>query len=353
MKELIIKFLIDKAKRNKLVQSIFEQPINLINYPEKGSFIDKNGKTHMLYEGFRTKIRPGWEKVFEESGNSFKQSSQKIATIVESGRVVAERMEPIIDLYSSGIKNSNILEIGCYAGGATNALAEKGAAEVIGSDFSGYRAQSSKHKDDTEKVLNEVNSNLKKIRKLVSTKFGNPSNALFVDDDICNSSQKPNHFDIICSWDVLEHLENPFKTFKNIRNLLSDDGIAVHEYNPFFSLMGGHGACTIDFPWGHVVLDSDDFSRFNQITQPHRSETAVNYYLKGLNRMTIKDLRRYCEEADLEILSLLTFPKEQHLRMMNSNILEMAKNNYPTLELNDLISTKIIVVMRKLPRTFK
>ena len=63
--------------------------------------------------------------------------------------------------------------------------------------------------------------------------------------------------------------------------------------------------------------------------------------------MTIKDLKDYCKEANLEILSLIKFPKEQDLRMLDKNILERAVENYPTLEMNDLITYKIIVVLRK------
>lgn len=350
MKKQIIKFLIDKAKRNKLIQSIFEQPIDLNNFTVKGSFTDRNGNKHMLYEGFRTKIRPGWEQVFQEDGKSFNQSPQRIETIAQNGKIAVERIEPIINLYSSGIKNSRILEIGCYAGGTTYAFAEKGAFEVIGSDFSGYRVQSIDSKKNEKDELKEVNENLKELRNLVRDKFSDTLKASFVDDDICNSTLKSDSFDIICSWDVLEHLHNPLQAFKNIHNLLNDNGITVHEYNPFFSLMGGHSACTIDFPWGHVILDSDDFKKFNEKIQPERFSTSVRYYLNGINRMTIKDLKRYCAEAHLDILSLLIFPKEQHVRMMNSNILEMAKNNYPTLDLNDLISTKIIVILRKSPK---
>ncbi len=63
--------------------------------------------------------------------------------------------------------------------------------------------------------------------------------------------------------------------------------------------------------------------------------------------MTIKDLKYYCNEANLEILSLIKFPKEQHLRMLNKNILEMSITNYSTLEVNDLITSKIIIVLKK------
>lgn len=349
MKEKIIKYLIDKVKRSKLVQSIFEQPLNLNQFPVEDSFIDTHGNKHNLYRGYRSKIKPGWERIFNSDGKSFNKSPEQIEKIIQNGKIAVERIMPIIELYLEDIGNSRILEIGCNSGGTTFSFGKITSNEIIGTEFSGYKIESL---DNTSKIeisdLNEVNDNLKVLRNLVKDRFSNlKSKVTFIDDDICNSKLQNNSFDLICSWDVLEHIHNPVDAFKNIHNLLNENGIAVHEYNPFFSLSGGHSACTIDFPWGHVLLNSDDFKRFNEEKQPNRLNTALSFYQNGINRMTIDDLERYCYESQLEIISLIKFPKEQHLRMLNKNILELCKVNYPTLKIDDLITPRIIVVMKK------
>jgi SAM-dependent methyltransferase len=353
MKKRIIKFLIDKAKRSKLIQSVFEQPIDLRKLPVKGAFIDSNGDSYDLYEGLRTQLKPGWERIFNQDGKSFDKSPQRIENITQNGRLAVERIEPVINLFSSGIKDKKVLEIGCNSGGTTFAFADKGADEVVGSEFSGYKLESISSKATKNSDLKEVNENLKELRGLVKAKFTNPFGVSFVDDDICNSKIEPNYFDLIFSWDVLEHLHDPKEALKNMHNLLNDDGIAIHEYNPFFSLIGGHSACTIDFPWGHVLLNEHDFDKYNDDYQPERKNTAMSFYLNGLNRMTINDLKKYAKESNLEILSIIEFPKEQHLRMLNRETIDKATANYPTLEVNDLISYKIIVVFRKGSKTKK
>jgi SAM-dependent methyltransferase len=347
MRKKIIKYFIDKAKRNKLIQSIFEQPINLDNFSIKGSFVDSKGNTHSLYEGFRTKIKPGWERIFEQDGKTFNKSPERIRNIVQNGRIAVERIEPVIDLYTSGIKNIRILEIGCSAGGTSFAFAEKGAAEVIGTEFSEYKIESLDSGKSSQSNLKEVTNNLSELRELVRKHFKNTDKTSFIDDDICDSRLNRNYFDLICSWDVLEHLHNPLPAFHNMYQLLKEGGIAIHEYNPFFALNGGHSACTIDFPWGHVILNKEDFVKFNKEKQPEREDTSLSFYLNGINRMTIKDLKDYCKQAKLEILSLIEFPKEQHLRMIDKNILELAISNYSSLELSDLITPKIIAILRK------
>jgi len=347
MKKKIIKFLIDIAKRNKLIQSIFEQPIDLTKFSQNGTFTDKHNNQHILYSGLRSKLKPGWEKIFQFDGKTMDKSPKTIEKIVQNGRISVNRMEPIIDLFSQGIKNSAILEIGCSTAGTTYAFANKGAKTVTGTEFSGYKIKSMHNKEIDKNELMEVNSNLKEIRNLVKNKFNLSSEVTFKDDDICNSTLPDNSYDIICSWDVLEHIHDPLSAFKNIHRLLKKGGIAVHEYNPFFSLIGGHSACTIDFLWGHVILDAEDFEKYNDTIQPDKKEISMSFYENGINRMTINDIINYSAEAGLEILSLIIYPKEQHLRMLNQEILKYSQENYPNLTVNDLISPKIIIVHKK------
>jgi len=352
MKERIIKFFIDKAKRNKLIQSIFEQPLDLNQFAVEDTFHDSHGNKHNLYKGYRTKIKPGWEQAFNSDWKSYNKSPGHIEKIVNSGKIAVERLLPIIELNVADIKNSRILEIGCSTGATTFSFANITSNEVVGTEFSGYKIESIDNNTQIEvSDLNEVNEKLKVLRNLVKEKFSSTeSKVKFIDDDICNSKLPKNSFDLICSWDVLEHIHKPLDAFKNIYNLLDEDGVAIHEYNPFFSLSGGHSPCTLDFPWGHVLLNNEDFKRFNEEKQSNRSNVALSFFHNGLNRMTINDLQNYCSESNLEIVSLLKFPKEQHLRMLNKDIFKLCKMNYPTVSIDDLVTPRIIVIMKKSSR---
>ncbi|MCF8370798.1 MAG: class I SAM-dependent methyltransferase [Bacteroidales bacterium] len=347
MKQKIIKYFIDKAKRNKLLQNMFEQPIDLSQFPVKGVFTDEKGNEHKLYNGLRSKFKPGWQNIFSTDGKTLDTSPGKIEQIARDGRIATERILPIINIYKPDISQCSILEVGCHAGGSTFSFAEQGAKEVVGTEFSGYKL---KAKDDREletKELEEVNQNLKDLRDLVGKCFKNSSKVSFADDDICNSTLPKESFDVVCSWDVLEHLHDPLAALKSINALLKPGGISVHDYNPFFSIIGGHSACTIDFPWGHVLLNHNDFKRFNEEIQPQWASHAMAFYLNGINRMTQSDMVKYSEESGLELLSMITYPKEQYLRMVDKRILDMVQTNYPNVTLNDLISQRIIVIHRK------
>lgn len=55
-------------------------------------------------------------------------------------------------------------------------------------------------------------------------------------DDILSLNLPENFFDVVTLWHVLEHLEEPRKTLKKIRQILKDDGMLVIECPDFSSL---------------------------------------------------------------------------------------------------------------------
>jgi len=62
----IITFAIRKAKQSKYIQQLFEAPLQTESLPIMGTFVDSYNNTHVLYKGLRSKIKPGWEKAYEE-----------------------------------------------------------------------------------------------------------------------------------------------------------------------------------------------------------------------------------------------------------------------------------------------
>lgn len=345
LKPLLLK-AIGIAKRSPLLQTLYEQPIEIEKLPVTGNFIDQHGNIYPLLAGLRSKIKPGWEHIFLPRNQQTTNipDNATIKTIAHNGKLAFDRIAPLIETFAGGIVDKTILEIGCHAGATCFAVAEKGAKKVIGSEFSGYKIDTNTQQTQT---LNQVNNTLKDLRTSVAQHFQQTNKVQFIDDDICNSKVEQESIDFLCSWDVLEHLHSPELAFNNIARLLRQGGVAIHTYNPFFCLNGGHSACTIDFLWGHIRLNHTDFERFNDEQQPTRKTQAMAFYQHGVNRMTIADLQNASQKANLSIVALFQFPKEQHLRMITPEILSQAQKNYPNLTANDLVTPRIIVVQKK------
>lgn len=344
MKKYLLNKAIALAKKNKLIQSLFEKPIDVSKLKQKGKFTDGLGNEHILYEGYRSLIRPNWENVLnlDKSVVGTKVDFRKIK---ENGKLQVERFMPIIKAYKSNLSYLSVLELGCHLGAVCFSLAEHGIAEVVGSDFSGYK------KDSTNNSLNinQINAELKESRNSIGAYCSSESKKRirFVDDDITNSNLEDESFDVILSFDVLEHLSNPKQAFVNVERILKKGGIAIYEYNPFFALNGGHSLCTLDFPWGHVRLNSVDFEKYLDEVRPNEKSLALSFYKFGINRLTISEVKKLTESAGLKTEAIFTYSKEQHVRMLTEDIIEQAKIVYPYANAEDLVSPRIVLIQRK------
>jgi 2-polyprenyl-3-methyl-5-hydroxy-6-metoxy-1,4-benzoquinol methylase len=339
----LIKFAIKQAKKSRFVQNIFEAPFEIDKYQKIGEFKDSFGNKSPLYKELRSKIKPGWENMLNPK--KVEINAEYLNNQYKLGTMAVSTMEPIIKSLGKSIEGSKILEIGCHSGATSYALAEKGAKSVTGSEFTGYKVESIETSNEVfENKLIEVNEDLKTIRKGLFPLFKNSDKVEFVDDDICNSKLEKNSYDMIASWEVLEHLHDTEKAFKATYDLLNDNGFSIHLYNPFFCLNGGHSLCTLDFLWGHTRLSTEDFTRYVSELRPLEKERAVSFFTKGLNRMTLHDLKLQYEKAGFKSISILPFTKEQHVRMVDKDILDQTQKLYPNLTFIDLVVPKVIVI---------
>ena len=159
-------------------------------------------------------------------------------------------------------------------------------------------------------------------------------------------------FDIIFSWETFEHIIDPKEALKRIYNSLKPGGISFNQYNPFFCISGGHSMCTLDYPFAHVIMTNKDFKRYTKEIIPENppqkySELSYNFFTKNLNRMTQHNLKQYIEEAGFETLDFITLPEFKIFNTLDSSLLNVAKELYPTLTLNDLICSQIYFILRK------
>ena len=346
LKAKLINYAVAKAKQNKFLKSIIEKPIDLKKHSVKGTFADSHGNSFPLYDQFRSKVKPNWQSYFANVPTQLPSNQKIITNAIDTSRLQVERIEQLIETYVGGIKGKTVLEIGCHSGGVLYTFAQKGALKVTGTDYVEYKVSSADSKN-IEKANAEVNQSLSNLRTDMSKMFSNTNVVDYRNDDICNSQLPHSFYDIACSWDVLEHIHDPESAFKHIYNILKPGGISIHEYNPFFGLNGGHSPCTIDFPWGHVALNDKDFEKFCDEIQPERKEKALSFYYKGLNRMTIADMKSYVKKSGLELVAFLPYTKEQHVYLINKQTVTQAIHNYPTATIEDLLTPRVVIVLKR------
>jgi hypothetical protein len=129
--------------------------------------------------------------------------------------------------------------------------------------------------------------------------------------------------------------------------LLRPGGLMYHDYNPFFSSIGGHSLATLDFPWGHARLDPSDVERYLREMRPAEAEQGLRFYRENLNRMSLAGLREAIAAAGLEIVVIEPWHDRRLVRQATAAILAEVRRTYPTVTLDDLLATFVSVVARR------
>ena len=74
-------------------------------------------------------------------------------------------------------------------------------------------------------------------------------------------------------------------------------------------------------------------------------DIAEYRFFRTLNRMTLEDMQKAAHIAGFEILDLLLTGEDW--REVKPPVFRQCKENYPSLSLRDLVSTGVIVLMKK------
>src|SRR5262249_40501027 len=157
------------------------------------------------------------------------------------------------------------LEVGCHLGHRAFALAARHGVAVTGIYLPEYYAvQIPGQVVDPMAGASEV-ARLTRLQEMLRDWYradgveeARLRRANLVGADIATLDAPDESFDVIVSWEVLEHIRDPEAGLRRMYDLLAPGGIAFHEYDPFFNVQGGHSLCTLDFDHGHARLSRED-----------------------------------------------------------------------------------------------
>lgn len=314
---------------------------------QAGVFVDDNGVAHPLDPTLRDKLKPGWRTMFDPVAVAASPTDDALrAGANKADKVVGEASRLVATIAGMPLAG-RILEIGCYDGSAAFQLARGEGSHVVASDLARYYVvQRRGEPSDADVEAQQVA--LAELRERARAIAGvPPGRVVFVEDDITTSALEPASLDAIVSFEVLEHVHRPAAAFASMARLLKPGGIGYHDYNPFFSLIGGHSLCTLDFAWGHARLGPADFERYLLEIRATEAGQALRFYRESLNRMTLADLRTVVAAAGLELLALISWSDRTLLPRLTHDVLTEVRRTYPTAGVEDLLATYAAVIVRR------
>ena len=305
-------------------------------------FITENQYSIPIVEGWREIIKSNWRNAYKE----FTFDNIDLTTILKLKKDINESVH-WLSKYGYSIEGKKIMDAGCYLGIQCFGAVEMGAAEAIGIDIPEYYINQSLNSNvNASEILKQRRDSVRKYHNI------DQDAVKFYDMSIFDMPFE-NEFDFIFTWETFEHIINPKKALSEIHKALKPGGISFNLYNPFFSITGGHSMCTLDYPFSHVMLSDNDFKKYTNTIIPSNcpekyQELSYNFFTKNLNRMTINDLKSYIEENDFELIDFITIPDLKVLQAIDETTLEICKELYPNITLNDLLCSNIYFIIKKI-----
>ncbi|MCE7935576.1 MAG: class I SAM-dependent methyltransferase [Chlorobi bacterium CHB2] len=192
--------------------------------------------------------------------------------------------EYIIDYLESKnvpISGAKIIEIGCAEGGNLCAMAERGAAKLVGTDINEPRLVHAKQ---------------------IAEKLG--LDITYSTHDVIYDEPLPEwigHFDIAMLRDVIEHLDNAEIALRNIRRVLKPGGVLYVTFPPYYSAFGGHQQTLVNWsskvPFMHLLPKP----MFEKMIASGRPADQVEVRRLRDIRMTTNKLRKAAAAAGYSI----------------------------------------------------
>ena len=181
--------------------------------PDLGEFIDTPGNRITLWSGMRDWLKPEWRSMFEAPVSTAPVVSEAAARA--SRRSVEEAIR-FLRLEGVEVEGLKIAEIGCYDGTRSFALAGFGAGEVIATDIAEYYLNQQEQATLSAEEV-EAGRQLQLRRFAVGAEtcerlFGWSDlrdRVTYAEDNICATELPGEAFDLVVSWEVLEHVEQP------------------------------------------------------------------------------------------------------------------------------------------------
>jgi SAM-dependent methyltransferase len=311
------------------------------------TFTDGNGVEHHLDPTLRDRLKPNWRLMCDPTTAGATPTDAALRDRLRKASKTVAEVERVLEVAAGIPVAGRILEFGCYDGSTAYVLSERAGTDVVASDLARYYLVQRPGQPETAAIAAEERA-LARLRERVRVLAGRPEGSVsFVEDDITASALEPGSFDLILSFEVLEHVQSPTDAFAAMAHLLKPGGVVYHDYNPFFSSIGGHSLVTLDLPWGHARLGADDVDRYLHEIRPSEADQALRFYRESLNRMTMAELRSAVGAAGLELVTLIPWYQRSLLNELTGRALAEVRASYPEATTDDLLATFVVVVARR------
>lgn len=155
----------------------------------------------------------------------------------------------------------------------------------------------------------------------------------------------------------IDHISDWESLFKNITLRSETNATLFIKHNSFFSYNGAHRYASTFIPWGHVLLNDKDYKTYVQKFHKNRIEEMKNFFFNGLSypRNTMDQLLDILNMNSWKVVHIEQSNKKNYQQLLNyvggaKKLVKSAKKNYPSVNLSELISDRILIIAKKIKK---
>jgi SAM-dependent methyltransferase len=250
-----------------------------------------------------------------------KESAVDISYALSRFQKIADRFNGHFPI-SSSLK---YLDIGCGNGDLAIAMAKSGCQHVAGVDIIPRRIHQAKHNAE----FHEENRNV-----------------VFYCENIYHWNP-PHLYDVIFSYEALEHIDKPDEFLRLCSKLLAPNGILVLGFGPLFhSPFGDHnfGFFRLQVPWRGALFSEQAILRLRrEYFRPTDDAERYQEMVGGLNLMRYSDFLRYVKESGWEFEYLCINPQLKRVPFLYHFIYLLIKIPY----VRDYFASSVYAILRR------
>ena len=154
---------------------------------------------------------------------------------------------------------------------------------------------------------------------------------------------------------AIEHVPD-WKIFaKELAKATKDGGKLIIKHRSFYSYLGPHRYSTSGIPWGHCILNDQEYERYINVFHQERSSDMCHFFFKNLScpRMTTMELIKTLRKENMSIsrieyLKPKYFKQQENILIKYPELLDIALKNNKNLSYEEMTSGIILYVFEKL-----
>lgn len=166
------------------------------------------------------------------------------------------------------------------------------------------------------------------------------------------SSLNQNFDFIYCK--AIEHIHDWSAIFQQISTVSAQDALIYIKHRSFFSYLGAHRYASIGTPWGHILLDAEDYSRYVHEVYPTEAASMETFYFNDLSypRLTVSEMLELARHNSFYPIQV-TYEAPRYVDTVYKFIekvesfWDIVYRNYPRISAEELFSGSVHIVLKR------